>query len=390
MLNDWNNYDSNLGGYVKDIVDNDMTLLNQNGYNLLHLYLWDHNLLDDAVLKRWCGDPPAENCTSPYPEPAGFVNYPGNPAFSPQFLALQDFVAKAENHGLFVALHFASGQLIYEVQKTARSCSDIAHDFGAWAGGFITGLTPARHNVVAWGVAYAFGAVPGPWDPVLSPNSRYNECFGRVYKTVDDTSTKNAPPGLTGLGLIGVNPDWIFLPSNAMALRPAGGYQWDVTRAQRVANNMNEELTLLYGTPKSPDVYMFQFWNANAADLRSNLSTLINSNGGDPSRMTIPANLIFPVEFGTSSPGTGGDSWGDDQTPTTTVSGQNAWLMNTLCTLASLTKVCLLGNVRSDNPMDQFTLVQLRPSLALERLLGSGVGVSCLRLQDSMEHPCRL
>lgn len=190
--------------------------------------------------------------------------------------------------------------------------------------------------------AYSFGADAGPWDPVNSPNNRYNSCFGRVYQTVDNISRQNAPPGLTGLGLIAVNPQWDFLtsPNNAMVLRPSGtypsgGYIWDVVKAQRSANNMTQELTLLYGTPKSPDVYMFQFWNANAADLGNNLWTLINSNGGDPSRMTIPANLIFPVEFGTSSSGTGADSWGDAQTQTTTANGLNNWLTNTLCTFRS-------------------------------------------------------
>ena len=81
---------------------------------------------------------------------------------------------------------------------------------------------------------------------------------------------------------------------------------------------------------------MFQLYNANAADLRNNLWTLINSNGGDSSRMVIPANLIFPIEFATSSSGTGADSWGDAETPTTTANGHNTWLANTLCTFQAL------------------------------------------------------
>ena len=182
MLNDWNNYDSNLGGYVRDIVDNDLALLSQpqNGYNLVHLYLWDHQLLDDAVFNRWCLDSngnPIPGCTPPYSEPSGFTNYPGNPAlFSSQFAALQDFVARAENHGLFVALHFASGKLIHDVQNSSRACSDIANDFGTWANTFVTGLTPARHNVLVWGVAFALwrrfhrsGKSPVPVQRLLRP-----------------------------------------------------------------------------------------------------------------------------------------------------------------------------------------------------------------------------
>ena len=116
MLYDWNTYDSRLGGYVKDIADADMGTLYNNGYNVLHLYLWDKELLNEAVLKRWgCLDSngnPIPGCVPPYSEPSGFANYPGNPAlFDPQFTALQDFVARAENHGLFVAFTLLAGRL---------------------------------------------------------------------------------------------------------------------------------------------------------------------------------------------------------------------------------------------------------------------------------------
>ena len=45
MLYDWYSYDTTAGQYVYQMVDNDLTRLSQNGYNVLHLYLWDRNLL---------------------------------------------------------------------------------------------------------------------------------------------------------------------------------------------------------------------------------------------------------------------------------------------------------------------------------------------------------
>ena len=339
MLLDWNTYDSTLGEYVYQAADNDMALLNQNGYNLLHLYLWDKALLSGAVQARWCGSVQPPTCVAPYSEPSGFPNYPNSVISDPQFAALQDFVSRAENHRLFVALHFANGELLTEVgNSSGRTCSAIASDFSTWAGQFITGLTPAHHNVLLWGLAFSLTSTAD--DLVGFSASRYTECLGRAYQQVDTISRQQyLNTSLTGLGLVGVNPAFNFNTpsgSNAQFVRPGSGYSWDVVTTQKVAKTMTDELTFLYGYSKSPDIYMFQFYNADAGDLYSNLSTLINSNGGDPTRMTIPANQIFPVEFASSSAGSGAESWGDAQTPTTTYPGHNAWLNNTLCTFRSL------------------------------------------------------
>ncbi len=361
MLKDWNQYDPRLGKHVYEAADDDMDLLSRNGFNLLHLYLWDKQLLDDAVLDRWCpfdpdsGRRPA-GCSPPYSEPAGFPNFPNSPTSTPegasQFAALQDFVARAERHGLFVALHFASGTLIEQEGRLSQqapppgsaipSCDDLTAGFSRWASQFITALTPVHRNVLLWGVAFAFGSDASDQTDLTGNPSLYNRCFGQIYQAVDTASRQSAPAGMQGmLGLIGVNPEFPFVaPAGASAARqfrrPQSGYSWDIATTQRAVKSMTDELTALYGRPRSPDVYMFSFYNANAADLAKSVDALIHSTDGDPSRVTVPADRIFPIEFAISSSGTHADSWGDNQTPTTTVDGQDTWLRNTLCAFRSL------------------------------------------------------
>lgn len=43
MLNDWYGWDSTAGQYVYQSVNSDLTLLSQNGFNFVHLYLWDES-----------------------------------------------------------------------------------------------------------------------------------------------------------------------------------------------------------------------------------------------------------------------------------------------------------------------------------------------------------
>ncbi|MCW5983227.1 MAG: hypothetical protein KIT09_34370 [Bryobacteraceae bacterium] len=55
------------GKYVYQMVDDDLAWLSQNGSNLLHLYLWDQQILRSL----------APN------EPAGFLSAPSSPNLSP-------------------------------------------------------------------------------------------------------------------------------------------------------------------------------------------------------------------------------------------------------------------------------------------------------------------
>src|SRR5437870_5949641 len=101
MLYEWKPVDSASGLLVSSMVDADLASLRQNGFNFVHLYLWDRDLLTQANAG----------------EPAGFVNAIGEPSTSvnDQWSNLNDFVQCAENHGLFVELHFASGWLLTQI-----------------------------------------------------------------------------------------------------------------------------------------------------------------------------------------------------------------------------------------------------------------------------------
>lgn len=139
MLYEWDDYDSRLGKTVSAAVDDDMNILAASGVNVLHTYIWDQALLTSAVKGRWCtdrnnADPKLRgryfaNCTSPYNERGGFASAPFNPSFSlqrnnvrTQLIALDEFITKAEQHGLFVLIHFASGRLI---AGTSGMCIDM-------------------------------------------------------------------------------------------------------------------------------------------------------------------------------------------------------------------------------------------------------------------------
>ena len=185
MLYDWNQTDSVSGQLVSTMADNDLATLAQNGFNLVHLYLWDQDLLK------------GQNAN----EPSGFINATGDPSLSPnnQWSNLNDFVTKAENHGLFVALHFASGWILNNIGTL-----NAATTYSQWAGKFILYLnsTNRHQNVLLWGMAYSLYPVIG--DTCNPSENNYSKVWTAVYQQVDSTSRQYSPhPGV--LGLIGVD-----------------------------------------------------------------------------------------------------------------------------------------------------------------------------------------
>ena len=92
---------------------------------------------------------------------------------------------------------------------------------------------------------------------------------------------------------------------------------------------------------------MIQPYNANSWDLNAGLTSL--STGSVSDGLAPSVAKLFVVEIATSSSldstiaavssssrANNVPSWGDWQTPTTTVSGQVQWLNNTLCTFSAL------------------------------------------------------
>jgi len=343
MLYDWYDWDSGAGKYVYQMVDDDLQRLRDNGFNLIHLYLWDHKLLMDSLLEL-THNPNAY-------EPSGFTDSPGHPNPSGnQWSALDAFVGKAESKGIYVALHFASGRFLDLVESTTDP-EAAATEFANWAAAFIQYLTPAHKNVLIWGLAWS--VEPSFNEPLGSWSLKWQ----KAYKKLNDIARESSPsPG--NLGLVGADlaqsmfvydpslydptdPGKLWPPQPAGDVLPrGGGYQWDWRDSQKTAKTMHDLLTSIYGGSKDPEAYLMQLYTANATDIQNALQSLTTNNGGDPSRLAVPANKIFAVEWATSSAignpydnpsGAAVAAIGDFQTPTTTAAGQSQWLTNAIC-----------------------------------------------------------
>ncbi len=216
---------------------------------------------------------------------------------------------------------------------------EISTEFATWAGKFIhyLNVTNAHANVLMWGLAYA--VVPAISDPTGS----WSTTWKLAYKKLDDYAKMYSPhPGV--LGLIGVNLSMSHLrpdgqPWDGLIYPRGAGYQWDWQEGQRMAKTMRDLLTSVYGTQKDPDIYMLQLYNPNSFDMQQALISLFY--GSTAGGIAVPSNKTFVVEYATSSSlnaapnGNGVPSFGDAQTPTTTVAGQAQWLTNSLCAYIS-------------------------------------------------------
>ena len=333
MLYDWNTIDFVSGQTVSAMADADLSMLSQNGFNLVHLYLWDQLLLQES---------------SPGgAEYSGFLTPPADPSTSPngQWQNLNDFVTRAEKYGLFVALHFVSGYPTHEL-STNPSISQVqsfASQYISWATEFIRyiNVTNGHKNVLVWGMEYALEPAVGSYCPApvnAATCNNYSLMVQLIYNGIHSAVAATNPPA--GVGLVGVDLGFGLNEANDnIIVRPGAGYPYNWTSGQQTAYTVNQ----LLGT--DPDIWLAQIYTANAGDMESGLSSLTTSNavsGGKP----IPISKIYVVESATSSAlnsspnGTNLVSWGDANTPTTTTAGQDTWLNNVLCRLqiAGLTK----------------------------------------------------
>ena len=318
MLYDWYGYG------LASVVDQDLTRLSQAGYNLVHLYLWDK-----LALNRACEEQAPAGCNPLVGEPAGFLSGPdGQPEYSDhlQWDALNDFVSVAESKNIYVAIHFFSQRF-----QDARDDPARATEYVQWATKFINRLTPQHRNVLLWGLAFSYA--PG------------YSTFPAVYNGID-TAARNASPLPGSLGIIGVDLDFRFLPepSNSEIQARLSGYSWNWAGARSQVQQAQSSLG------RDADVYMLQLYNANSADLKQNVCSFLNGTGlatnGTCPNPTISPSKVFAVEYATASSVQSGAqvggvpfstfSWGDAQTPATTLAGQAQWITNTLCVFESL------------------------------------------------------
>jgi hypothetical protein len=344
MLYDWYSYDSTAGMYVYQMADNDMATLSQNGVNFLRLYLWDRDLLKSVNSSEWAGF-----CSDPLDVTVCKTGGGTDPSQTPgsngsQWTALNDFVQRAENHGLYVGLFFAYGRMANELKADNMTVSAIMSNYTTWVSKFVTYLTPVHKNVLMWGLNWNF-----------QPDNYYpqtNAVWPLAYQALDAVSRANSPhPGV--LGLIGVGTEFYLLtgPGGSTAtdiIDRGSGYVWNWQFTQQLTYTMHQLLTATYGTAKDPDIYEPGLYTPNGRDIGTALVSLTTGTGVQ-NGMQIPAVKIDVGEFATSSSVGGSPPQGnnvqtaslqDSLTPTTTVPGQSQWLSNALCgyTSAGLSK----------------------------------------------------
>jgi|GEM_PF-1089934 len=310
------------GQRVSDMADRDLDKLRSSGINFIHLYLWDQNSLQQSGLLR--------------PD-AGFVDWDhGGPQNSPrrQWEALNDFVGRAEARGILLHLEFAATWPLADL--STRKGSIVGANYAAWVSEFIDYLTITNHhrNIVIWGVNW-----PSAGPVSQDANDPLVQFWKTAYPSILATVERDAAPGPRPL--LAVDAD--FNGNSFTDVLPRlEGYVWDWQQTQTVARNFRQQVGL------APDLFSFQLFNANSADLKRNLQCvagIANSvcpvtpvEGGD----AISPEKMVVTEFATSTsledPPAGNRmvSYGDAQTPTTSNTGQARWLENTLCVLGSV------------------------------------------------------
>jgi hypothetical protein len=375
MLYDWNS--SNLA----TTVDADLASLASSGFNMVHLYIWDQ-----ATFQGFTASQPVCTDSNNNPtilcfqgmnpnEPSGFINAGGDPSQSPngQWESLNQFVTLAENHGIFVIIDFVSAWEVGNQRALGPNPSMSAMDavwqtYANWMNQFMQYLsgTNRHRNILAWSSYWGLSPVNGATAITTPPPpgqnfSSYSYIFAKLYQAMDTASRLySQAPGVLGqisTNYYGFGADTSGAPSGStMIARPPSGYNFTPSAIQQMAWTARQLLSQVYGVdsntnPKDPDLYnLGGLYNANSFDLYNGLYELINVNLAPPNSIQIPAAKLWASEWATSSSlgpnGTGVPnvgyttnaeeyngypSYGDSDTPTTTVSGQQAWIQNTLC-----------------------------------------------------------
>jgi hypothetical protein len=398
MLNDWYTQDCATstepasckpGQTVAQVVAADLQTLSQSGFNFLHQYLWDQ----DIVQSTFGSASLVTAATSP--GIPGFTGWDaGGPQNSPnnQWAALGAFVSLAKQYNMWLMLEFAASRPGMEVNlyscghtvcppvdggscpyppsgwsypdnsscPSGCGCTQFTNaavgcNYAAWVNSFIDYLAP-NQNVLIWGAWYGvgFGATDPFWQtscgssggayqqimshlqqhPYSSPAGRALLAVGEFYGFVGPPSPAchvYPPPVATGTDpqLGPYTPDWLGAQQSA--------YVWQ---------------NLPSGEP-APDIYSVGLWNSNAGDLQA----LLECWSGTPNSVCpgtqatcntqlgqcpIPASKMIVTEFGAGSSFEAGPignqtaSFGDSQEPTTSAAGQAQMLTQTLCAMKTV------------------------------------------------------
>ena len=142
MLWDWNSTDSHTSQTVSTMVSNDLSTFKNNGFSVLHLYIWDRQIMMDfssGDVRGFCSavsDPgPCANSGDQHPE------------YSPDATGvtgklwenLNAFLTVADNHDLYVIITFVNGTVRNMLAKSSN-CSAIASYYKTWTQRFVDDL----------------------------------------------------------------------------------------------------------------------------------------------------------------------------------------------------------------------------------------------------------
>lgn len=325
MLGDWNDYDTESGRYVWEMVTTDLYRLSANGFNFLHFYLWSNQTLRDVSGCAQTGQCGAlDRYGLAFPDPFSTTQS------AAQMDALERFLTVAEQAGLKVLIH-----LTHTPTTQNRNPAGVSQHL-AWAEKIIKQVLPRHRNIVAWSAAY--GLEPVPWDGGGAATSDYSITWRDVYLGVrGHVQANSAAPGLQDKMAARIPPG--LSPSLGQDQRD--GYAEPFTFGWRLVQQKARTMKEMLGY--EPDYYLIDPYNANSQSLDQQfllpLTTITDPNG-----LMIGPSKIVASEFTTStSVRAAGDSdvrhgnqyitAADALSPTLTPDGQATWLRKTLCVL---------------------------------------------------------
>ncbi|MGO9259078.1 MAG: putative Ig domain-containing protein [Bryobacteraceae bacterium] len=378
MLTDWSSYDcatSTLGSsdcqsntLVSTIVQTDLQTLHNSGFNFIHLYIWDEDLVQDIFQGKGFYQSSIVTCETCWP---GFAGWDDglNPQNSEdnQWGALKEFVSMAQALGIWVEIDFAASRFVKEVETIEQmNPTTVGGYYGSWVGQFVSALA-TYHNVLIWGLDWNM-AGDNPSDSYLATtNSTWAAFWTAAYSAALQAVLANPYP--QGHALLAMD-SYFGHPENGgvggiSPINHGYTYNWDTT--QQYAYNFKA------ATGYTPDRWLLFVYGPNVEDINANLQCLADTpsssnplcttssnprsncgTGGNQACPTtptttgcgngpcnaIPTSDLVVREWVMSSGVTSGPLsapwYGDQETPVGTTAGQSQWLADTLCAISGL------------------------------------------------------
>jgi hypothetical protein len=177
-----------LAGTVSDAVQADLQTLHNAGFNYVHLYLWDRDIVQGQLgttatnVPGWVGwdegcpqiSPSYGQSPTPYNGPCDQYTLPSGT--QNQWTALEDFISRAAALNIKVALDFDAAWPANEIGTSTdlTLAGSVGGKYAAWLGLFAREFAKYQ-NVVIWGFSYDF-AIPN-----VGPASTWSTFWSSAY-----------------------------------------------------------------------------------------------------------------------------------------------------------------------------------------------------------------